>query len=90
MGSALLTQLNVVIREHVLPPLECNGRVASFPREGRGLGTRLRTRRRMHSIFGERERANWSRMSTLTCAASLVSAASQSCEAPPSSGFSAI
>ena len=22
MGSALLTQLNVVIREHVLPPLE--------------------------------------------------------------------
>ena len=37
----------------------------------------------MHSIFGERERANWGRVSTPTCAASLVSAASQSREAPP-------
>ena len=44
----------------------------------------------MHSIFGERELANWGRMSTLTCAASLVSAASQSREAPSSSAFSAI
>ena len=48
------------------------------------------TRRRMHSIIGERERANWGRVSTLTCAASLVSAASQSHEAPLPSGFSAI
>ena len=37
----------------------------------------------MHSIFGERERANWGRGNTPTCAASLVSAASQSREAPP-------
>ena len=48
------------------------------------------TRRRMHGIFGERERANWGRVSTPTCTASLVSAASQSREAPPRSGFSAI
>ena len=26
----------------------------------------------MHSIFGERERANWGRVSTPTCAASLL------------------
>ena len=43
----------------------------------------------MHGIFGERERANCGRVSTPTCAASLVPAASQSHEAPPSSGFSA-
>ena len=41
----------------------------------------------MHSIFGERERANWGRVSTSTCAASLVSAASQSREAPPPADF---
>ena len=51
---------------------------------------RQNNRRRMHGIFGERERANWGRVSTPTCAASLVSAASQFREAPPSSGFSAI
>ena len=28
---------------------------------------RLYTRRRMHGIFGERERANWGRVSTPTC-----------------------
>ena len=44
----------------------------------------------MHGIFGERERADWGRVSIPTCAASLVSGASQSLEAPPSSGFSAI
>ena len=47
------------------------------------------TRRRMQSIFGERERANWGKVSTSTCAASLVSADSQSREAPPRSGLSA-
>ena len=41
------------------------------------------TRRRMHSIFGEREQANWGRVSNPTYAASLVSAASQSREVPP-------
>ena len=45
------------------------------------------TRRRMHGIFGERERANWDRVSTPTCAASLVSAASQSREAPAPADF---
>ena len=48
------------------------------------------TRRQMHGIFGKRERANWGRVSTFTCAASLVSAVSKSREAPSSSGFSAI
>ena len=48
------------------------------------------TRRRMHDIFGERERANCGRVSTRTCASSLVSAASQCREDPPPSGFSAI
>ena len=45
------------------------------------------TRRRMHSIFGERERANWGRVSTSTCAASLVSAASQSRKPLPAADF---
>ena len=47
------------------------------------------TRRRMHGIFGERERANCGRVSSPT-AASLIPAASQSREAPPSTGISAI
>ena len=45
--------------------------------------TTINTRRRMHSIFGEREQANWGRVSNPTYAASLVSAASQSREVPP-------
>ena len=47
----------------------------------------INTRRRMHGIFGERERANCGRVSTPTCAASLFLAASQSHEAPPPANF---
>ena len=85
--------LRLTFDSRPLPLAQCyihNCNSIAHSHMSRCASNRVFTRRRMHSIFGERERANWGRVSTSTCAASLVSAASQSCEASSRSTFSAI